>query len=186
MQTTPEQEAEFRAETPYFYTVGIPRFVTLWLGTLGFYGLFWFYQHWAVIRTRQNADFTPWHRVLGAGSYCEPLLLEFQRAGEVIPNPQPLRPRLQAVLWLAMTATLFLHPPWSLICPFACLPLIPAQIAANRVSAARTPLAAGKSAPWLYVALALLPLVVTLLAFAVMGLLVSSLGCKPHGLPKPM
>ncbi len=136
MQTAPQVEPESTQEAPYFYAVGTQKFVTLWLGSLGFYGLYWFHKHWQVIRDREQAAFKPWHRMLGAGSWCEPLLLQFQQAAD---GAKPYRPRLRAVLWLALTATLLLGPPLSLLCPLAFLPLIAGQRLANQVTAARTP-----------------------------------------------
>jgi hypothetical protein len=139
MQTSPNGMPEDQQSAPYFYAVGLPKFVVLWLGTLGLYGLYWFYQHWQIIRVREGGDFKSWQRTLLAGSFCEPLLLSFQKGAEDLPGTSPVHARTRAIVWLAMTATVLLGPPLSLICPLAFLPLIGAQRLANQVNAARTP-----------------------------------------------
>ncbi len=136
MQTPPQEHLQNSPETPYFYAVGVRKFVALWLGSLGFYGLHWFHAHWRVIRDRTAGDFKPWQRTLLAGSWCEPLLAQFVEAAD---GAKPFKPRTRAVLWLALTATLLLGPPLSLLCPFAFLPLVAAQQLANQVAAVRTP-----------------------------------------------
>ncbi len=164
MQTAAHDTDQMGKQAPYFYAVALPKFVALWLGTGGFYGLFWFHQHWQTIRSRQGGDFKPWHRMLLAGSYCEPLLRLIVEARRDQATDPPFSPRARAVVWLLMTATLLLGPPLSLLCPFAFLPLVDAQRLANQVNALRTP-AADENADWSHREwLALLPAGLALLA----------------------
>lgn len=168
MQTAPQDPPQQQQNVSYFYAVDHRKFIALWLGTLGFYGLYWFYQHWQTIRTRTGEDFKPWQRTLLAGSWCEPLLLQFQDAGHGFVDAPNLKPRLRAIAWLLLTATLLLGPPLSLLCPWAFLPLVAAQRRANQVNAARTPDAAANSRFTARNALAMLPL----LSVLVLGALV--------------
>lgn len=164
MQTSALPTEQNNQQTPYFYAVGLPKFATMWLGTAGFYGLYWFHQHWQTIRDREHGDFKPWHRMLLAGSYCEPLLAQFVAASADVVGVKPIRPRLRAIAWLAMTATLVLGPPLSLVCPFAFLPLLEAQRLANQVNVLRTPKASTNARINRLEALAFLPVFLTLLA----------------------
>ena len=163
MQTAPNENRDIAPTAPYFYAVGVPKFAVMWLGTLGLYGLYWFHQHWQVIRTRQGGDFKPWQRTLLAGSFCEPLLRHFLDAAQDLPDVQRFKARARAIVWLAMTATLLLGPPLSLICPLAFLPLMAAQRVANQVNAARTPVADRNTRIRNGAALALLPVVLALI-----------------------
>ncbi len=185
MQTTAPLNPSQPENAPYFHAVAIPKFVMLWLGSLGLYGLYWFHAHWQVIRQRQGGDIKPWQRTLLAGSYCEPLLQLFLDAADGTPDVKPLKPRIRAVVWLLMTATLFFGPPLSLLCPLAFLPLIAGQRVANQVSAVRTPMADRNSRFRPRELLALLPLVLLLLAAALMacradGALLPQLGHPPR------
>ncbi len=180
MQTTAPLNRSQPENASYFHAVAIPKFVALWLGSLGLYGLYWFHAHWQVIRQRQGGDIKPWQRTLLAGSYCEPLLQLFLDAANGTPDIQAFKPRVRAILWLLMTATLFFGPPLSLLCPLAFLPLIAGQRVANQVSAVRTPGADRNSRfrprEWL----ALLPLALLLLAAALMAC-----GFDSASVPKP-
>lgn len=49
---------------PEFYVVESGKFLILFFGTLGFYGLYWFWKHWASQRDRHRLDVWPVPRAI--------------------------------------------------------------------------------------------------------------------------
>ena len=64
-----------------FYLVSRPKFLVLYLTTLGLYGLYWFYRHWRSYRRYHDAAIWPVPRALFAVIFAFPLFRRiFERA----------------------------------------------------------------------------------------------------------
>ena len=52
------------AEVQRFYVVSMPKFWIMYLGTFGFYGIYWNYRHWAHYKQATNGDLWPVMRAI--------------------------------------------------------------------------------------------------------------------------
>jgi hypothetical protein len=122
---------------PHFYAVSVVKLLLLNLATAGLYQIYWFYQHWQVIRARTGDRLSPPLRALFNVFFVYPL---FRRIAADAP-PGQVSPILLALVYVAIgVASLSPLPdPWSLIVVLAILPLLEVQSQANLVNAERTP-----------------------------------------------
>jgi hypothetical protein len=125
--------------TPHFFAVSVVKLLVMNLATGGFYQLYWFYQHWQVIRARTGEPLSPPLRALFNIFFAYPL---FRRIGAEAP-PGQVSPLLLALVYITIGIALLapLPEPWSLVGLLAILPLLEVQSQANIVNRTRTPTA---------------------------------------------
>ena len=123
--------------TPHFFAVSVFKLLVLNLATLGFYQLYWFYQHWRTIRARTGERLSPLLRTLFGPFFVFPLARRIAAEGP----PGQVSPLLLAMVFISfgVLPALPLPEPWSLIALLNILPLLEIQSQANLVNAAKTP-----------------------------------------------
>lgn len=69
-----------------FYIVSMSKFTALYLGTMGLYGLYWFYKNWQLLGQHQQRNYTPALRalfhVIFFPSLCNKLVLHEKSVGQ--------------------------------------------------------------------------------------------------------
>lgn len=125
-------------ETPWF-VVGGAKLLVMSVVTLGFYQLYWFYQHWKRVRDVQHDDLWPLPRTIFAIIFSFPLFerISDQAADhgiEHVPSAKAC-----AGMYILLSFAWRLPDPWSLIGFFAVLPLVIVQRAASALALQAVP-----------------------------------------------
>lgn len=63
-QPTPYNPQTMPSEQPEFYVVSPTKFLALFIGTFGFYELYWFYQNWRLHKIKRNLKIWPVPRAI--------------------------------------------------------------------------------------------------------------------------
>ncbi len=130
---------------PAFYIVSIRKFAVLYMGTLGIYGIYWFYRNWRLYRYVSGEESTPALRAIFNIFFVHALFKKIARglegnAGTFASYPMALA---TAYVLLHVTGTVLDHlagqrvgspatDVLSVFTPFVlCMVLIPAQRAIN-------------------------------------------------------
>ena len=71
-------EAAIPAE-PRFYVVARGKFLALYLGTFGLYGIYWMYKHWANLKRSRKSDEWPVMRAIFSIFFVHSLFAEFDQ-----------------------------------------------------------------------------------------------------------
>ena len=122
-----------------FFAVSSFKLVVLLVCTLGFYQIYWFYKHWALVKERSEPHIIPWARALFGIFWCYSCF-EFIRNDERRLDLEPTLPAGPlAVGWIAASLTCRLPDPYYLISLLAPLLLIPAQRHVNRINGLLAP-----------------------------------------------
>ena len=129
---------EDAAETPWFL-VGGAKLLVMSVVTLGFYQLYWMYQHWKRVRDVQNDEVWPVPRTIFAIIFAFPLFERISdqaadRGLEHVPSPKAC-----AIMFAALSFAWRLPDPWSLIGFFSVLPLVIVQRAASALALEAVP-----------------------------------------------
>lgn len=119
---------------PYF-PVAIHKLIVMSVCTLGVYQLYWAYQHWKRIKLTTGEKLSPFWRALFGGLWSFSMFRRIKRSSEENAFTPWWQPDLLAILYLAVAGPLWRLPgPWWLAGYLAFLPLVPPQLAANRVN----------------------------------------------------
>jgi hypothetical protein len=65
---------------PPFYIVSPRKFILLYLGTVGMYGVYWFYENWALLKRHRNLKIWPVPRAIFSIFFTHSLFDEVDRA----------------------------------------------------------------------------------------------------------
>lgn len=122
-----------------FFAVSPLKLVVLSVCTLGFYQIYWFYQHWVLIKKHSEPDIIPWARAVFGIFWCYScfeFIREDDRHLEVEP-PLPAGPL--AAGWIAASLAWRLPAPYDLIGLVTPLLLVPVQRHVNHINALVAP-----------------------------------------------
>jgi hypothetical protein len=134
-----EDTPDFERGSPQFFQVAPWKLVLMTFCTVGFYQLFWAYQHWRIIRARDGSDIWPVPRAIFGVFFCYPLFSRIGKDGQArglagAPSAGPL-----ATLWIISSIAWRLPGALCLVGLVSWLVLIPIQEYANRINAQAAP-----------------------------------------------
>jgi hypothetical protein len=127
------------AGPPVYFAVSRAKLIVMSLATLGFYRVYWFYQHWHRQRERTQEDLSPFWRTVFSIFFAYDLFTRLRdEAGR-----NGIAPRYRAG-WAAagyiVPSLMFRLPdPWWLVTLLSVVPLVAVQGTANALNAAITP-----------------------------------------------
>jgi hypothetical protein len=114
---------------PAWFAVGPAKLVVMSLVTLGFYQIYWFYQHWRRVRDGGEAVWPLPRSVFGV-IFCYPLFQRvYQSAQDAASSAGS--PGLLAVAYILLCISWKLPTPFDMISILSVLPLVPVQRVAN-------------------------------------------------------
>ena len=64
MEASIDTEAQAQSNQMEFYVVSLKKFLILFLGTFGFYTVYWFYKHWSLYKQSTNEEMWPVMRAI--------------------------------------------------------------------------------------------------------------------------
>jgi len=174
------------AQPPYF-AVGIVKLAVLSVVSLGFYELYWFYQQWKHECDRTGDRLNPVARAVFAPLFAYSLFVrvEKQLVGDEFEDLSSAG--FMAFAFFALTAAGHLPDPYWLVGLLAFLPLLPVQVAINRLNGRRAP-EAPRNTRFTRANFALIVLGSLALGLVVLGLLVQEPLASPpmpDSLPPP-
>lgn len=126
---------------PAFFAVGRAKLTLMFFGTLGFYGLHWFYENWRLIKARSSARFNPFRRTLLAPFFSYLLFRRIRSAADEDRIPTAFSPSGAAFVHIlgALVGTVLVDELWPAALLLIYLPICAAQHVANEVNAVRAP-----------------------------------------------
>jgi len=119
---------------PWYFAVSPMKLLVMEIATVGFYQLYWFYKHWALVRDRERSDIWPVARAIFGVLFVWPLFDHIRKSSQDQLG-RTLPAGLLAIAWIVTTITWRLPDPWWLITYLSVFPMLPIQVAANRVNA---------------------------------------------------
>jgi hypothetical protein len=122
-----------------FFPVSITKLVLMSIFTLGLYDIYWFYKNWQVIKEREDRDLMPVWRALFTIFFCYQCFGRIEDGAKAQGITSALPAGFLAAIFILVVLTGNLPDPYWLISLLTVLPIISAQITANRVNAAVTP-----------------------------------------------
>jgi len=120
-------------ETPYF-AVGIFKLATLSIASFGLYLLFWFYQHWRCEYTRTGESLNPVARAFFSPIFAYSLFSRVKAQLTSEEQEDLASPAFLATAYFLLIVAGRLPDPYWLLAFLAFLPLLPVQIAINRLN----------------------------------------------------
>jgi hypothetical protein len=122
-----------------FFAVSPVKLVVLSVCTLGFYQIYWFYKHWALVKERSEPHIIPWARAFFCIFWCYGCF-EFIRRDERHLGVEPALPAGPlAIGWIAAALAGRLPEPYFVIGFLSPLLLVPVQRHVNRINALVAP-----------------------------------------------
>ncbi len=118
------------------FPVATHKFVLLSLCSFGIYELYWAYKNWMRIRDRTGEKMLPFWRAFFAPLWGFALFRDIREMAVAAGVPVGWSAGLLATLYLALNAAWKLPDPWGRISFGTVLPMLPVQLAAQRVNAA--------------------------------------------------
>lgn len=86
---SPEPHNEGPKEQLPFYTVSEKKFLIMFLGTFGVYGIYWFYRHWTAYKESQKNDIWPVARGIFSIFFTHSLFSLFEHKYEIKNGERP-------------------------------------------------------------------------------------------------
>jgi hypothetical protein len=123
-----------------WFLVGTGKLVLMWLGTLGLYAIYWFYQQWRHVQLR-GESVRPALRTIFAGIFCYALFRRIATAATERQLAGVVSPVACAVAYIALSMAVRLPQPWALVSLLAVVPLVVVQRMASAVALAEVPTA---------------------------------------------
>ena len=77
-QAREAEKAEPQSDQMEFYVVSLKKFLILFLGTFGFYTVYWFYKHWNMYKHSSNEDMWPVMRAIFSIFFTHSLFALFE------------------------------------------------------------------------------------------------------------
>jgi len=127
------------AARPRYFAVSAPKFVVMSLASFGIYGIYWFYQQWALERAHTNEDLSPFWRTVFAPVWVYALLARVRAGAKAADVPTPWSALITAVAYVLLNLAWALDPPYALVGILGAVPLIPVQVTLNQLNARMAP-----------------------------------------------
>ena len=139
VEDTPGSPGDFETGLPQFYQVASWKLVVMSFATLGFYVLYWSYEHWRIVRMRERSDIWPVPRAIFSVFYVYGLFNRIRADGMArqLSNPPAAGPL--AVAWILFSLAWRLPGALAFLGMVSWLVLIPIQDYASRINAQVTP-----------------------------------------------
>jgi hypothetical protein len=134
---TPTMVQPAGPQAPWFL-VGTGKLLLMWLGTLGLYAIYWFYQQWRHVQLR-GESVRPALRTIFAGLFCYALFRRIATAASERQLTGVVSPVACAVAYIGLSMTVRLPQPWALLSLLAVIPLAVVQRMASAVALAEVP-----------------------------------------------
>jgi hypothetical protein len=125
--------------SPRFFAVAPWKLLLMCLVTLGFYQLYWFYQNWVCVRTRDRSAIWPVPRAVFGVFFCYSLFSRMRKDGQAEALSGPPAAGALAFLWILSSFAWRLPGLLSLLGVMAWFALVPMQDYANRINAKVAP-----------------------------------------------
>jgi hypothetical protein len=155
VEDTPDPEAG----RPQFFAVAPWKMVVMCLATLGFYELYWSYEHWRIVRARDGSKILPVPRAIFSIFYCYALFSRVARDGTARNLSGAPAAGALAAGWIVSSLAWRLPGGLALLGLLSWFTMIPIQAYANRINAQAAPTAPRNDrltwANWIIVAFAL-------------------------------
>jgi hypothetical protein len=121
-----------------YFPVSLIKFAVLSICTFGLYEFYWFYKNWQRVKEREHSDIMPFWRAFFAFFFCYSL---FRRIGQSAKGSN--LPSISAgglvAGWIIVRLLYRLPNPYSLVCFFAFLFLMPIQQTVNKINTKHAP-----------------------------------------------
>ncbi|MDR6841182.1 hypothetical protein [Pseudoxanthomonas sacheonensis] len=119
---------------PAFFPVSVTKLAVMSVCTFGLYQIYWFYQNWRLVKSRDQSRISPpWRSVLGL-LFCYPLFRRVRSMAQRQAIAMPSAALLFAA-WVVATLLSYLPPPYLLLSFGSVIFMLPIQRAANRINA---------------------------------------------------
>jgi hypothetical protein len=122
-----------------FFAVAPWKLVLMCLVTLGLYQLYWFYQHWVLVRRYDRSTILPVPRAIFGLFYCYSLFSRIRKEGELLGLSEPPAAGLLATVWIIASIAWRLPGALALLGVVSWFTMIPIQTYANRINAKEAP-----------------------------------------------
>jgi hypothetical protein len=117
-----------------FYAVSLKKMSILWLCTLGFYALPWFYMHWKLIKRNESLNINPAARSFFALLFCYSCLSHIKRYGEKLGFTKSFSATSLTIAWTLMMVIGNVKESAIFLALASFVFLLPVQAYANRVN----------------------------------------------------
>ncbi|MCB6181947.1 hypothetical protein LIN78_00055 [Leeia sp. TBRC 13508] len=117
-----------------FYAISTFKLLVMYICTLGFYEVYWFYKQWEMIKQQEKSSVIPILRSIFGILFSYPLFRRIQLAQEANEQSVPLASMFWCVILILLNATMVLAGPLRFLTFCSILPLLVAQAAANQVN----------------------------------------------------
>jgi len=118
-----------------FFAVGTHKFIVLSIFTLGLYDLYWSYRNWKQLKSVSGDRVSPFWRAFFAPFWAVSLFNRVHDAATAAGVRICWRAGPLGILYLILSMTWRLPDPWWLISLASFIPIIPVQLAAQRINA---------------------------------------------------
>jgi hypothetical protein len=126
-------------QAPVYFAVSVTKLLVMYLVTLSFYQLYWFYKHWAMIKDRERRDVIPALRAIFAIFFAYSLFKTIRDDAKRY-DVRPVRAvGMLATVWILLNLAERLPSPFDFVPFFSVLLLLPVQACANRINATIAP-----------------------------------------------
>lgn len=122
-------------DTYPFFPVATHKFMVLSIFSFGLYDLYWSYQHWKRVRADSGEILSPFWRAFFAPLWNFVLFGEIRDTALAGGLKVRWHTGVLAGSYLLLSASSWLPNPWGLFSLCAFLPLVPVQLAAQRINA---------------------------------------------------
>jgi quinol-cytochrome oxidoreductase complex cytochrome b subunit len=122
-------------DTYPFFPVATHKFIVLSIFSFGLYGLYWSYQHWKRVGAESAEILSPFWRAFFAPLWNFMLFGDIRNAALTSGLKVRWHTGVLAGSYLLLSSSSRLPDPWSLLTLCAFVPLVPVQLAAERINA---------------------------------------------------
>lgn len=122
-----------------FFSVSVTKLCVLSFLSFGAYTLYWFYQHWKIVRDRHGENVSPIARTILSNFYGYALFTRMLARGKEASIASTFPAGLCAVGWFVSNMLLRLPEPYWLVSTLSFVWLVPAQHYANRLNQVAAP-----------------------------------------------
>ena len=112
------------------------KLVLMSFGTLGLYVVYWFYRNWRTIRHVEGSEAWPFWRAVFSPLWSYSCFSSMGQIAEGRHRALAFPPALLAAAYFALNLTIRAPDPWSLLCLFVFVPLLPVNSLARQYNQA--------------------------------------------------
>jgi hypothetical protein len=127
------------AGPPQFFQVAPWKLVLMIFATLGFYQIFWLYQHWRLVKTRDRSDIWPVPRAIFSVFFCYSLFKRVRDDGVARQLSGPPAAGALATAWILCSIAWRLPGSVAFLGMISWVVVVPIQAYANRINAQAAP-----------------------------------------------